>query len=209
MSDLNALLEGGPLEANSMRSNSVVFNSTASVVLVGNHRPRASAASGIWRRLVQVEFRNRPEKPDPKLLDKLKAEAPDVLAWMIEGAAQWHARGSLPEVPAPIRQAVESYRREADPFAQFLDERTVKAPGECVGVDRLYDDFKSWWLREVDSDEKSTPKKRGFGTKLNEAGWPQSIASNGRRVRPGYRLADAPEAKTLPFPRAMDEGVVK
>ena len=205
-SDLNSLIEGGPLEANSMRKDSITFNSQASVILVGNHRPRASAASGIWRRLIQVEFRNRPEKPDPKLLDKLKAEAPGVLAWMAEGAARWHARGSLPQVPASIRQAVESYRREADPFAQFLDERTVKAPGEFVSVDHLYDDFRSWWLREVDSDEKTVAKKRGFGTKLNEAGWPESIASNGRRVRPGYRLADAPKATTLPFPRPMDEG---
>ena len=135
VSDLNALIEGGPLEANSMRQDSVTFNSQASVVLVGNHRPRASAASGIWRRLVQIEFRNRPEKPDPKLLDKLKADAAGVLGWMIEGAARWHARGSLPEVPAPIRQAVESYRREADPFAQYLDERTEKADGASVGVD--------------------------------------------------------------------------
>ena len=163
--DLNSLIEGGPLEANSMRQDSVTFNSTASVLIVGNHRPRASAASRIWRRLVQVEFRNKPEKPDPRLLDKLKAEAPGVLSWMCEGAARWHARGSLPQVPAAIRQAVESYRRESDPFAQYLAERTEKVDGASVGVDPLFDDFKSWWLREIDSDEKSAPKKRGFGTK--------------------------------------------
>ena len=181
LSDLNSLVEGGPLEGNSMRQDSVTFDSQASIILVGNHRPRASAASGIWRRLVQIEFRNKPEKPDPKLLFKLKAEARGVLAWMIEGATRWHARGGLPQVPAPIRQAVESYRRESDPFAQFLDERTVKAPGHSVGVDELYDDFRQFWLREVDSDEKATPKKRGFGVKLGEAGWPESVSSNGRR----------------------------
>ena len=207
VSDLNALVEGGPLEANSMRSNSIVFNSQASVILVGNHRPRASAASGIWRRLVQVEFRNKPETPDPKLLDKLKSEAGGVLAWMIEGAARWHTRGSLPEVPTPIRQAVESYRREADPFAQFLDERTVKAAGHSVGVDDLYADFREFWLVEIDTDEKSVPKKRGFGVKLGEAGWPESVSVNGRRVRTGYRLAGTPEATTLPFPRPLDAGV--
>ena len=206
VSDLNALIEGGPLEANSMRQDSVTFNSQASVVLVGNHRPRASAASGIWRRLIQVEFRNRPETPDPKLLDRLKSEAQGVLAWMIEGAIRWHARGSLPEVPAPIRQAVESYRRESDPFAQYLDERTEKVEGAVVGVNPLFDDFKSWWLAEVDNDEKTLPGKRSFGTKLNEAGWAPSIASNGRRVRPGHRLVDAPEATTLAFPHALDAG---
>ena len=190
-----------------MRQDSVNFDSQASVVIVGNHRPRASAASGIWRRLVQVEFRNKPKSPNPKLLDKLKAEAPGVLVWMIEGAARWHARGSLPQVPAPIRQAVESYRRESDPFAQFLDERTEKAPGHSVGVDELCDNFREFWLREVDNDEKAIPKKRGFGVKLGETGWPESVSVNGRRVRAGYRLVGTPETEIRQFPRMLDEGV--
>ena len=201
--DLNALIEGGPLEGNSMRQNSVTFDSQASVLIVGNHRPRASAASGIWRRLVQIEFRNRPEKPDPKLLDKLKAEAPGVLRWMVEGAARWHERGELPEVPAPIRQAVEAYRREAEPFARYLAERTAKAPGQIVGVNDLYADFKSWWLLEIDNDEKAVPKKRAFGTKLNEAGWPESDSVNGRRVRVGYALTDGHESEIHQFPYVL------
>ena len=186
--DLNALIEGSALEGNSMRQNSITFESQASVVIVGNHRPRASAASGIWRRLVQVEFRNKPEKPDPKLLDKLKAEAPGVLAWMFEGASRWQARGHLPDVPDPIKQAVEAYRRESDPFAEYLVERTAKAPGQNVAVNELYADFGSWWKREVDADEKNVPKKRTFGVKLNEAGWAASLSVNGQRVRPGYCL---------------------
>ena len=198
--DLNSLIEGSALEGNSMRQNSVTFDSQASVLIVGNHRPRASAASGVWRRLVQVEFRNRPETPDPKLLDKLKAEAPGVLAWMLEGAARWHERRQLPETPEPIRQAVEAYRHEADPVAQYLAERTAKAPGQIVGVDDLYADFKTWWLREVDHDEKQVPKKRAFGTKLNEAGWPASSSVNGRRVRTGYRLVDSPKSEIHQFP---------
>ena len=202
--DLNAMIEGSALEGNSMRQNSVNFNSQASVLIVGNHRPRASAASGIWRRLVQVEFRNRPEVPDKKLLDKFKAEAPGILAWMIEGAARWHERGQLPDVPEPIMQAVESYRREADPFAEYLVQRTVKTPGQIVGVNDLYDDFRKWWLAEVDSDEKAAPKKRGFGAKLNEAGWPESESVNGRRVRPGYSLVGAQSAPVLVMDRSGD-----
>ena len=91
--DLNAIIEGGPIEGNSMRQNSVTFESQASVLIVGNHRPRASAASGIWRRLVQVEFRNKPASPDTRLLEKLKLEAPGILAWMIEGSARLQQRG--------------------------------------------------------------------------------------------------------------------
>ena len=203
--DLNSLIEGGPLEGNSMRQNSVTFDSQASVLIVGNHRPRASAASGIWRRLIQIEFRNRPETPDPKLLDKLKIEAPGVLRWMAEGAARWHERGELPEVPAPIRQAVEAYRREADPFARYLAERTAKAPGQIVGVNDLYNNFRAWWLAEIDNDEKAVPKKRAFGTKLNEAGWPESASVNGRRVRVGYALTDGHESEIHQFPYVLPE----
>ena len=208
--DLNALIEGGPLEGNSMRRDSINFDSQASVVIVGNHRPRASAASGIWRRLVQIEFRNKPATPDTKLLDKLKAEADGVLAWMLEGAARWHERGQLPETPEPIRQAVEAYRREADPMAQYLAERTIKEPDHIIGVDDLYADFRTWWLREVDNDEKQVPKKRGFGAKLNEAGWAESVSVNGRRVRTGYSLVDSikPEIKQFPYVLTEDPCVL-
>ena len=203
--DLNTLVEGGPLEGNSMRRDSVNFNSQASVMVVGNHRPRASAASGIWRRLVQIEFRNRPTSPDPKLLDKLKNEASGVLSWMLEGAVIWHDLGELPEVPEPIRQAVEAYRREADPVARWLEERTAKAPGQVVGVNDLYADFKNWWLAEIDADEKAVPKKRAFGTKLNEAGWPESESVNGRRVRDGYCLTDGHESEIRQVPCVLPE----
>ena len=203
--DLNTLVEGGPLEGNSMRRDSVNFNSPASVMVVGNHRPRASAASGIWRRLVQIEFRNRPTSPDPKLLDKLKNEASGVLSWMLEGAVIWHDLGELPEVPEPIRQAVEAYRREADPVARWLEERTAKAPGQVVGVNDLYADFKNWWLAEIDADEKAVPKKRAFGTKLNEAGWPESESVNGRRVRDGYCLTDGHESEIRQVPCVLPE----
>ena len=202
--DLNALIEGSGIEANSMHQNSVNFESQASVLIVGNHRPRASAASGIWRRLVQVKFRNKPADPDPDLLAKLKGEAAGVLAWMLEGAERWQERGRLPEVPAPIRQAVKAYRMEADPFARFLEERTEEAPADSVGADVLYTAFRDWWLAEVDSDEKAVPKKRGFGIKLSEAGWPESQSVNGRRVRYGHRLKDAHAAPVLVMDRSGD-----
>ena len=187
-----------------MHENSVNFDSQASVLIVGNHRPRASAASGIWRRLVQVEFRDRPEHPDPDLLDKLKADGAGVLSWMLEGAQRWRERGRLPEVPAPIRQAVAAYRLEADPFARFLLERTEESSGDSIGADTLYSAFRDWWLTEVDSDEKAVPKKRGFGIKLSEAGWPESQSVNGRRVRFGHRLVDAHSAPVLVMDRGED-----
>lgn len=195
--DLNALIEGSAIEANSMHKDSVNFESQASVLIVGNHRPRASAASGIWRRLVQIEFRNRPAEPDPDLLDKLKAEAAGVLSWMVEGAERWQERGRLPEVPAAIRQAVAAYRLEADPFARFLLERTEAAPGDSVAADALYDAFKTWWTAEIDADEKAVPKKRSFGVKLSEAGWSESQSINGKRVRFGHRLVGAHSAPVL------------
>ena len=69
----------------------------------------------------------------------------------------------------------------------------------------VYADFKIWWLREVDNDEKQVPKKRGFGAKLNEAGWPASAAVNGRRVRTGYSLVDSIKPEIHQFPYVLPE----
>jgi phage/plasmid-associated DNA primase len=33
------------------------------------------------------------EERDPHLLEKLKAEAPHIMAWMVEGCLEWQRRG--------------------------------------------------------------------------------------------------------------------
>ena len=85
-STLNPLISGEEIEANRMHRNSIHFDSQAHLIFMGNHRPSASAASGIWRRLCLIQFRHKPETPNPRLKAELAAELlPGILAWMLEG----------------------------------------------------------------------------------------------------------------------------
>ena len=183
--DLNALIDGGPIEANRMRHDSIVFGSQAHLLITGNHRPNASASSGIWRRLRQIEFRHKPEFPDVSLKLKLRQQLPWVLAWCLEGLERWHERGWLPNVPAMVAAGVERYRAEADPIAQFVSECTAADDNGMIEVGVLYEAFSAWWTAEV---SEQAPAKRTFGRALDDLGWPPSIVLSGKRQRVGYRL---------------------
>ena len=87
--DLNKLVSGEYIEANLMRQNSFTFRSQAHLLIIGNTQPSANAASGIWRRIRQVEFRHAPEQVDKMLKEKLLADLPGIAAWGLEGLRRW------------------------------------------------------------------------------------------------------------------------
>jgi putative DNA primase/helicase len=64
---------------------------------------------GLWRRLVPIPFRIviPDEETDLLLPDKLRAEAPGIFRWLVEGARDWLEAGGL-RPPASIRDARQS-----------------------------------------------------------------------------------------------------
>ena len=186
--DLNALIDGGPIEANRMRCDSSVFCSQAHVLMTSNHRPHASASSGIWRRLRQIEFRHKPEVPDTNLKHCLRRQLPGVLTWCLDGLRRWCERGRLPEVPAAIAEGVKRYRTDADPIARFVEDCTWRDVDGTIEVAVLYKAFVDWWTGEVGD---RVPSKRTFGVALDDLGWAASTTLNRKRHRVGYRLRSA------------------
>ena len=59
-------------------------------------------------------------RADKHLLDKLKTEAPGILAWIIRGCLKYQQMGLCP--PEKVRAATEEYRRSEDLLADFLEE---------------------------------------------------------------------------------------
>jgi phage/plasmid-associated DNA primase len=94
----------------------VQFTPQFKLMMLGNHKPVIRGSDyGIWRRTF------KPEERDPALLDKLKAEAPHILAWLGEGCLDWQRRG-LADVPATIKQATGEYQEEQDLMGRWLAE---------------------------------------------------------------------------------------
>jgi len=166
------LTGGDSINARLMRCDEFTFQPTHKLIMSTNHRPRVRGTDlGIWRRLQLVPFTvTIPEdERDPELLDKLKAEGPGILRWIVDGCLAWQ-RGGL-QAPEAVRAATDDYRRDEDVLAQFLADRCYVSPAksETVRV-RAGDLYKAYrgWCEATGTREVS---QRSFGTAMSERGF--------------------------------------
>ena len=190
---LNPLISGQMIEANRMRENSMTFKSQAHVIATGNHRPKARAASGLWRRMVIVEFQHTPVNEDTQLKERLAASLGDVYRWAHEGLNRWNANGRHLQTPEVLIQGARDYRAAADPVAQFVQDCLEVKDQEYVTVAALYNVFTGWWKQNVD---EKVPAKQTFTTALDDLGYEptrrQRVERKVTRVRRGLRIRNQP-----------------
>lgn len=79
---------------------------------------------------------------DRELPGKLMAEAPGILAWLVEGAQRWHSGGL--QRPPEVEAAREEWREESDQIGKFLDDSCVLGPDYRVRSSTLYSRYKAW-----------------------------------------------------------------
>ena len=182
---LNDFVSGETVEANKMRQDSINFKGVAHVIATGNHRPSAGGGSGIWRRMRIIQFQNIPAEIDTHLSEKLLAELPGVLAWMLQGLDMWLENGRKLDIPAILTQDTEEYQSMADPIKQFADDCLILDPAQAATVSDLYTAFTNWY---VDNVGEKVPGKRTLGTRLDELGWPKSVSNNVNRLRQGVGI---------------------
>jgi phage/plasmid-associated DNA primase len=78
----------------------------------------------------------------PDMPDKLRAEWPGILAWMIEGCLSWLANGLNP--PDPVTAATASYLSEEDNLAQWIEESCVTGREHWGVGTRLWESYTRW-----------------------------------------------------------------
>ena len=135
------------LSARFMRGDFFEFAMQHKHIIVGNHRPRLRGGDpAMARRLVLVPFKAVfPEATQDKALpEKLKAEGPAILAWLIEGAVQWGANGL--GAPDSVLSASAEYLANHDDVQQWLDDRCHLSAGVSTRAGVLYSDFVVWKL---------------------------------------------------------------
>jgi putative DNA primase/helicase len=146
------LTGGGTLTARPLYGGMVTFAPKYTLLLLTNHKPRADADDyALWNRLLLIPFTqsfvDKPKldnehKADPHLLDKLKAEASGILAWLIRGCLAYQRDGLNP--PASVRLATEAYQQEEDDLAQFIEECCIIGPSYQVEAGPLYRAYETW-----------------------------------------------------------------
>ena len=111
--------------------------------LVGNHAPRLKGRSkAMERRLRITPFKHKPAVVDLGLKERLRAEAPAILRWMIDGCLMWQRNG-LGTCPA-IEAETGAYFEQQDTFSRWLSERCTVAGSLSEKPSKLLMDFLAW-----------------------------------------------------------------
>jgi len=144
-----ALVGGDEVSARLMRQNPRTFRPRAKLWITTNSLPRvADDSDGMWRRIVPVPFTVSftGSKIDYDLEAKLKAEAPGILAWMLDGLRIYREEGLVE--PACIQAIKGEYRRGEDEIAEFLEELEIEnEPTTQLSSSRMYEAYAQWAKR--------------------------------------------------------------
>lgn len=89
-----------------------------------------------------------PPERDLDLPEKLKAEWPGILQWMIDGCRQWQECGLDP--PEVVRVATAAYLESEDTFATWMDECCERDPRAWERTQDLFASWKAWAERSGD-----------------------------------------------------------
>ena len=153
------------------------FVPTFKIFMATNHKPVIKGTDhGIWRRIKLIPFTTRieEEKQDKHLEQKLTAEGPGILNWLIEGAKRWCKEGL--KTPDIIINATDEYRSEMDIMGIFIRERCNREAGVSVKARELYKCYQDWCME----NNERTGSERFFGLRLKELGVEQKRYKDGR-----------------------------
>jgi putative DNA primase/helicase len=195
------LTGGEPIRARRMKEDFWQFLPTHKLILLTNHRPTVVGTDeGIWRRLALVPFENvfwNPDDPrlqgknlppelrqDKHLGDKLRAEYPGILAWMVRGCLDWQRDGLA--MPERVRVATSEYREGEDVLQRWFEDRCLVDQGDTSlrrKGSELYANYRHWCEQTGETplsrnDWGSAMTERGFERLLSNGTWYLGIALN-------------------------------
>ena len=148
------------IKARRIRQDPVEFLASHSLFINTNYRPVVTETDhGTWRRLSLMPWPFTFRKPgapltgpwdregDPALAyaandSQVRAAA---LAWMVEGARSWYARGRMMlPVPDRIERETRDWRAETDLIMGFADDRLRFTPEAVTPAQELLNAFNEW-----------------------------------------------------------------
>ncbi|MEL6345616.1 MAG: phage/plasmid primase, P4 family [Myxococcota bacterium] len=162
------LTGGDTLAARFMHKEYFEFKPQFSLWLLTNNKPVIRGTDyAIWRRLRLVPFNIifKDEDKDPDLPDKLRAERPGILRWLVEGCLEWQRQG-LNE-PEQVKAATREYQTESDQVGRFLDDRCELDPVARCPSAVVYAEYKRW----CEKNGEYSGTKRSLSNRLGELGF--------------------------------------
>jgi putative DNA primase/helicase len=164
---IKGLTGGDPVTARFVRQDFFTYTPQFKLCISANHRPGLRAVDeAIKRRLHVVPFGVviPPEERDAELLEALREEWGAILAWALEGCADWQAHGL--SQPKAIREATAAYFTDEDVFGHWLDDACELSVDAREPLKNLLQSYRRWAER---NGERLLGSKR-FSQVLEERG---------------------------------------
>ena len=199
---IKTLTGGDPIAARFMRQDFFEFVPTFKLVIAGNHKPQLRNVDEAFRRrlhLIPFTVTIPENERDETLPEKLKAEWPGILEWMIDGCLEWQEKGLCP--PERVLEATREYLSAEDAIALWIDDRCNQGPDFKAATSELYASFKTWCEQ---AGEFVISMKR-FSQNLEAHGYLRIRLSTGRKgfedlcPKTNYESVEAPSEPSDPF----------
>lgn len=193
---VKSLVAGDALSVRHLYGTPFTFLPSFKLLMLGNHKPIIRGTDlGIWRRIRLVPFTRTftPGERDPELINKLKTEAPHILAWMVQGCIEWQRR-RLSDVPTIVAKQTEEYREEMDTLGQWLGDCCIVKPNVEAKCGELYENYRTW----ATENGLRPCANRALGRRLSERGFGERKGTGGARYRVGLALMESTPSHRYP-----------
>jgi putative DNA primase/helicase len=185
-SRIKSLTGGDRVSARFMRQDFFEFMPQFKLFIAGNHRPGLRSVDEAIRRrfhLIPFAVTIPAEERDSELTEKMKAEWPGILAWIIEGCLVWQSDGLA--APQAVTAATAEYLESEDAIAAWIDDRCERDVNAWAGASAL---FASWAAWATKAGEALGSQKK-FSQKMAERKFPKHNTAaargfNGLRILP-------------------------
>lgn len=179
--EVKVLTGADSMTGRALYKEDVTYTPTHQLLVQTNHRPGIRGDDhAIWRRIELIPFAVRftDQTKDRNLPQKLEAELPGILNWMIEGYQQYRA-GGLGR-PEAIKKAKGAYRRDEDLFSSWMDERCDTSKSTAtITLATAYLSFKLWL---DDEGIRAAMTKKHFRQRFEEAGFPVVLGGHDKQL---------------------------
>jgi putative DNA primase/helicase len=176
-SRIKQLTGGDVVSARFMRQDFFDYRPQFKLVIAGNHKPSLRSVDEAIRRrfhLIPFAVTIPPIERDGELSEKLKAEWPGILRWLIDGCLEWQKNGLRP--PKAVVDATEAYLSAEDAVAAWIDD---SCQGNRSAWEQSSDLFASWssW---AESAGEIAGSQRRFSETLESRGFVRHNTNSAR-----------------------------
>jgi putative DNA primase/helicase len=179
---------GGRIKATQKYANPIQFDETCKIWIDTNPLPELADPNdqATLNRLKPIHFaRTIPrDRIDRTLPDKLRAEFPGILAWLVKGFRLYQIHGL--EKPPLVSASLAKWREACDNVQRFIDECCVVGPRFSIEPSPLYGAYLKWCGEVL---EKAVPIQV-FSTRMRHQKGCRQQRTNKRRFYSGIKLAD-------------------